>query len=129
MLIPPIPVTAKEALSLWDNNDQVVTLEMEGLGPGHEQRIHMAVFELIREFFKHPLPIEMFSYNLLDPSIDKIDHELNLQLTHQQKSYARFLAFHFIYYGFGATLKTYQSRKRFIVVSQQFPVKILLVRR
>lgn len=48
------PRTAQEALARWDRGESVFTIEMGGLGPGHEQAIQILVFELIRD--NEPIP-------------------------------------------------------------------------
>lgn len=52
------PETAKEALDKWDSGGSIFTIEMGGMGPGYEQAIHVAVFEVIRKLHNKKLPNE-----------------------------------------------------------------------
>lgn len=52
------PKTAKEALDKWDSGVSIFTIEMGGMGPGYEQAIHIAVFEVIRKLHDKKLPNE-----------------------------------------------------------------------
>lgn len=40
--------TAEEWLKRWDNNEDVWSIEMGGLGPGYEQAIQIAMAEILR---------------------------------------------------------------------------------
>lgn len=46
--------TAAEALAAWDNDDLIWTVEMGGMGPGYEQAIQVAMFEIIRDLLELP---------------------------------------------------------------------------
>ncbi len=121
------PETAKEALERWDENENIFTIEMGGLGPGYEQRIHIAVFEIIR-----------------DASVEKLeeyknagnDHELNeymnnllwsnwackkLGLSGAQARAAKNLAYYYIIKGYRKTLEIPEMKERHIQVQKYFP--------
>lgn len=55
-----IPETAQEALERWDRGDPVITLKTIGIGPAHEQNVHVSAFELIRTFLDKALDKQTF---------------------------------------------------------------------
>lgn len=118
----PIPKTVNEALEFWDKDTPVLTLEMGGIGPSHEQCIHIGVFEVIRHFLKNPpLPtIAREAYDKIEEILPKIDKDHNLQLTNNQAAAIQSLVFHFMVYGYGNTVRTYNN-KRHIMVGRLFP--------
>lgn len=116
-----IPNTTKEALERWDNFDEVITLEMEGVGPSHEQRIHVAVFELLRVFVDKTLPItrhEMFEE--LDAVLERIEYNLPLRLTPSQRIHAKSLCYRYLISGYHDTIR-FSNDKRYIIVCKNFP--------
>lgn len=117
----PIPETTKEALELWDSGKFVTTLEMGNVGPGHEQCIHIAVFELIRYFISEPLSSDTdIAYSKLNALLHKINDEKKLKLEGDQERVIKGLAYHYLTYGYASTIKTY-GNKRTIMVSSKFP--------
>lgn len=44
----PVPETVTDALERWDKGESVFSVEMGGLGPGHEMAIQGLAFELMR---------------------------------------------------------------------------------
>jgi hypothetical protein len=47
-------MTAQEALAKWDAGEILWSIEMGGMGPGYEQAIQCAIFEMIRD--AEPVP-------------------------------------------------------------------------
>lgn len=55
-IMESMPETAEEALRRWDAGQNLWSIEMGGLGPGYEQAIHIAAFELLRMALPLPRP-------------------------------------------------------------------------
>lgn len=45
--------SAKDLLNRWDTDQIVFTIEMGGLGPGYEQALQIAMFEMLRYLVNH----------------------------------------------------------------------------
>jgi len=44
---------AKDLLHRWDTGQGVFTIEMGGIGPGYEQALQIAMFEMLRHLVNH----------------------------------------------------------------------------
>lgn len=53
-----VPETVAEALARFDSGWPVFTVMLSGLGPYHEQAIHVLSFEIMREFVTEKLTAE-----------------------------------------------------------------------
>lgn len=119
MLAGP-PDSAKEALKLWDSKLPVWTVEVGGFGPGYEQAIHVAVFELLRLTDCKLPPSSKKSSEVLDKLLQNIDRVKKLQLSGSQAAVAKHLAFLFIREGYKHTIEMHKNLPR-IQVSRWFP--------
>ena len=72
-----MPEHAREALARWDRGWNVFTIEMGGLGPGYEQCIHIAVFELIRDHLGEEMSAEP-EEKWGDMTLDRINDQLGM---------------------------------------------------
>lgn len=116
-----IPETAREALEQWDAGESVFTAEMGGLGPGYEQCIHIAAFEVIRDHLDAKLPDEFGDWrNWGDESIRRASKDFNLGLSGAQAEAARNIAARTLSKGWAAALKEL-PKDRLIQVNKKFP--------
>lgn len=110
----PIPGSVEEALKWWDNETPLMTVSMGGIGPGYEQCIHIAVFEILRAHLKGvPLP-EM------EKELGRIDERTGLQLSNGQAGAAMALAAEYIKGDWGAVVNNYKNNRQ-IMVSKFWP--------
>ncbi len=119
-----IPETAREALERWDAGEPVFTAEMGGLGPGYEQCIHIAAFEVIRDHLDTELP-EKGSDDWRgwgDESIRRASEEFNLGMSGAQAGAARNIAARTLVHGWAAALNEL-PKDRLIQVSKTFPAE------
>lgn len=131
---------AQDLLARWDNGDTVHTIEMGGLGPGYEQAIHIAVFEMIRYMSANPLdweridsdaahedmPREIRYWTGYQEDMDKVIFAdgaplKGLGLSGAQYSAAASLALKFVRYGPRHIMKDKRVEDRHIMVSRNFP--------
>lgn len=111
------PPTAEGALKKWDAGQTVFTVEMGGLGPGYEQAIHVAVFEILRECLK---PGPALTYPALaDVVIERIGGRLNL--SGAQAGQAKNLALIALRDGWQKTVTSFAD-DRLIQVSNAWPL-------
>lgn len=109
----PIPSSIAEALKWWDGDTPLMTVSMGGIGPGYEQCIHIAVFEILRAYVKGvPLP-EM------ENELGRIDQKLGLGLTNGQAGAAMALAIDYMKRDWGAVVEKYKNRQ--IMISKFWP--------
>ena len=66
------PSSVKDALERWDNGKILWSVEMGGLGPGYEQCIQVAVFEILRGLQGQKIPSD---HKERQDFYDKILHE------------------------------------------------------
>ena len=95
-----LPETAKQALQMWDSNDGVVTLGLSGIGPSHEQAIHVTVFELLRLTRCVLPPSSKKASEILDKFLNEIDRVKHLHLSNNQAASAKHLAFMYVRFGY-----------------------------
>lgn len=92
--------TAAEALKAWDSGDSVFTLEMGGLGPGYEQCIHVACFEVIRDMANDPVPADEEGLKAwsakADVALHRADKFPDMGMSGAQAGAAKSLAYNFI---------------------------------
>ena len=97
--------TAREALEAWDRGDSVFTLEMGGLGPGYEQCIHVAAFEVVRDMLNEPVPPEgdkeaWKAWSLkADVALHRADKFPGMGMSGAQAGAAKSLALQFLRHG------------------------------
>lgn len=117
-----IPETVDEALERWDDGRPVFTVEMGGLGPGYEQVIHIAVFELLRRKKDEdvPDPEDAEEDDWGHDELHEIDREKELGLSGAQAGAARFLAYRYLHEGYGEALEQVPE-DRMIQVSKSTP--------
>jgi len=120
------PQTLDEAIERWDKGESLFTVEMGGLGPGHEQALQIADMELIRGFKDkeinwaevnedpEPLNKEMDEYMWADPTIKK------LGFSGAQAGAAKYIASVFIRNGWEKGLEM-APKDRHIQISKNFP--------
>lgn len=123
----PIPETVSEALKRWDSGQPVFTVEMGGLGPGYEQAIQIAAFEIMREF-KDDAGVPEMTEAEFNEKWDaewraRADHAIpeGMGLTGAQAGGAMNLAFCVLRRGYGAALREDAAKNRLIQVSQNWP--------
>lgn len=51
---------AADVLARWDRGDSVWSVEMGGIGPGYEQAIQVAAFEILRHFVTHGYDVNLW---------------------------------------------------------------------
>lgn len=121
MPLGQLPETAKEALTLWDSDQPVYTLEMGKQGPSHEQAIHIAIFELLRLVLSKGLPKDLNKASTsLDSYLALIDQTKQLKLSGTQAGAAKHLAFLMFKMGFKQTVDSHKNLKK-IQVTRWFP--------
>jgi hypothetical protein len=118
--------TAIDALTAWDNGEIVNTIEMGGLGPGYEQAIHVAVFEIIRDCHDMEFPEEGDTEGWRKASSD-IDKRMyknkvidDLGLSGAQAGAAKQVAVRAICLGWDEMAKTIPDDRK-IMVSKHWP--------
>lgn len=122
-----LPVTAAEALKLWDSNFPVVAVEVGGgYGPSYEQQIHIAIFELIRRILKGGLPesktwlVGAKITKKLVGYLKEVEEEKRLNLVENQAAYAVHFAYICCQFGYKEMVEAH-SRMRRIWVRKWFP--------
>lgn len=120
--IPLYPKTAREALEKWDTGESIFTVEMGGLGPGYEQVIHIACFELIRDNLNRKLPPEKTSEKWYPNWGDKTFKRINgkLGMSGAQAGVAKSMAYQYLKYGYAHMIEK-APKDRHIQVSKHFP--------
>jgi hypothetical protein len=121
-----IPETVKEALSMWDADETVFTVEMGGLGPGYEQALQICAFEIMREFVDEEEAREPSDEwwkekgsARRDAAVHRIDE--NLGLSGAQVGAATNLAFCVLQRGYREALRDDAVKDRLIQVNKTFP--------
>lgn len=129
MALDSKPETAREALERWDAGDNLFTVEMGGLGPGYEQVIHIAAFELIRKLLliqdnRLPFPDEgSDEWNpLLNKLMMEVNREQELGMSGAQAGAAQSLAYKYVMYGYAVMLDK-APKERLIQVDSKWPRK------
>lgn len=113
-----MPESARDALARWDKGWNVFTIEMGGLGPGYEQCIHIAVFELIRDHVDDgKFPTER-DEKWGDMTLDRVNDQLGL--SGAQAGAAKHLAYRYLQNGWKKTVEEVDSDRR-IQVNKEFP--------
>lgn len=123
------PETARQALERWDSGDSLWTVEMGGLGPGYEQVIHIAAFELIRKLLliqdnRLPFPDEGSDEwgPLLDRLMTDVNREQELGMSGAQAGASQSLAYKFVMFGYKHMLDQ-APQDRLILVDSVWPRK------
>jgi hypothetical protein len=119
------PETAAEALARWDDGKIVGTVEMGGFGPGYEQAIHVAAFELIREGLTLDRPTDLnddAGWQAFAERLDKLPHSWmhNLGLSGAQYGAAFELAAKTLCLGWRRAVEL-APNDRHILVSRAWP--------
>ena len=115
------PETAIDALARWDANEPVFTVELRGLGPSHEQCIHVLVFELIRALGGDPLPSEG---TLIREWGDDVSYRVSKELgglTGAQVGAATSFAYTVLKTGWRTALESVELDRHIIQVSRAWP--------
>lgn len=118
-MIGQIPETAKEALENWDKGEPVFTVELGGLGPGYEQCIHIAIFEVIRKAIGTQYPKDLWP-PVLDGFLHEVDRKFNLGLSGAQAGTIKGFALNALTEGWRSTLGEV-PKDRHIQVSKHWP--------
>ena len=112
-----LPEHARDALARWDAGLNVLTVEMGGLGPGYEQCIQIAVFEIIRDMLDQKLP-DVLVDSWGGQSLTRVDRELGL--SGAQAGAAQYLAYVYLRDGWKAVVDEMDADRR-IQVNREFP--------
>lgn len=122
-MISLYPKTAREALKKWDSGESIFTVEMGGLGPGYEQVIHVATFEIIRDNMGKKLPSKKISKewwpNWGNDTLHRINNKLG-GMSGAQAGAAKDLAYKYLKYGYAHMIEK-APNDRHIQVSKNFP--------
>jgi len=116
------PKTAKEALKKWDSGESIFTVEMGGLGPGYEQVIHIAAFELIRDELGKKFPPKEKSEKWWPQWGEKTFSRINgkLGMSGAQAGAAKNLAYKYLKYGYAHMIEK-APQDRHIQIEKEFP--------
>jgi len=115
------PETAAEALIKWDSGEPIFTIEMGGLGPGYEQCIHIAAFEIIRALNGQDFPDDTEDLNrLFGEAIYSSQRCKELRLSGDQEGAAKQIAYKTMSEGWRTSMESVESDRR-IQVSKHFP--------
>lgn len=114
---PFMPATAKDAVERWDRGETITSIQMGGVGPGHEQAIQIAIIEICRDQVKAKFDENAFG-GLADATLDRINEDL-LGLTAAQAAQAKNLSFFYLKNGWEATLK--KNQDRLIMILKAWP--------
>ncbi len=125
----PIPETVADAVAAWDRGDSVFTVEMGGMGPGYEQCIHIAAFEIMRVWDGKFPTGEHWADDLgkdraeelnaiADAEIKKLNY---LGFSGAQVGAAKSLASCVCRRGYRAAMREEEVKDRLIQVSKNFP--------
>jgi hypothetical protein len=118
------PKTAREALKEWDSGEYVFTVEMGGLGPGYEQVIHIACFELIRDNLGLKLPSAKTPEKWYPNWGDKTFKRIKLGMSGAQAGAAKSMAYKYLKYGYAHMIEKAPEDRR-IQVSKYFPASFM----
>jgi hypothetical protein len=122
-MIGVIPETPEEALKNYDAGEPVFTVEMGGIGPGYEQIIYIATFEMMRQLIGKELPKDGSALNkFLDNILDRINEGMGLQMSGAQAGASKNLAYHFVNDGYKKTMESV-SKDRHIQVDNHWKLK------
>lgn len=110
---------AKQLLEEWDNFDLINTISVGGIGPGYEQAIHVACFEVLREIISRRIMEKEINLegDTLKPAWDRCEP---LGLSGAQAGCATALA-RDIYYKGMDNIKADLPLERKIIISKRFP--------
>lgn len=114
------PKDARAALERWDEGGIVWTVEMGGLGPGYEQALQIAVWELVRFLLESGKKPEEVSESAYDDFLAPMSRKHGWGLSGAQAGAAKSLAFQFCAVGYRKVLDGVAEDRR-IQVSRDFP--------
>ena len=120
-------MTIEEAVADWRAGKIVWSVEMGGLGPGHEQCIQIVIFEVAGKFVDDPEKRNLLltagpkeREQLMDEATSAVGREFDLGLSGAQAGVGMSVAFQFLKYGYAEMMaKAPEDRK--IQVDRAFP--------
>ena len=112
------PETAALALERWDAGKILWSVSLGGLGPGYEQTIQCAVFEIIRDFGAVFPPEIKDEADWGRATIDRVGSELGM--SGAQAGAARNFAYHVLRDGWKTTVDSFEESRR-IQISSFWP--------
>jgi hypothetical protein len=116
------PQTWLDALTAWDNDIPITSIEMGGIGPSYEQAIQVGVMELMRAIGP-PLERKEVLEDIdgyLHKRLQEVSKSFTLGLSGAQAGAIKHLAHGFVTKGYRSTIESYPSERR-IIISQWWP--------
>lgn len=111
--------TWQQVANKWKNGDIVWSAELGGIGPGYEQAIQIALFEILVMFLNKDLPSTYDDYvRLTVPLIYKLDK--TCRFSGAQILEAQQVAWQFMKFGYAEMMNKLDDDRK-IMVDKSFP--------